>query len=96
MKNELQKLEVLQKKIDVLQIKRSKIQQKVVVQFSEIFEKHAMLALDFDVLFGCLLDGIETMKSQGPIVERWRVQGKKFRSATRVKGRRAKLKASET
>jgi len=79
MKNELQKLDSIQQKIDALRAEQDQLKQQAAGQFIAMLEKQSALQLDFDALVGCLLGGIEAIKRGDKIVEAWQAAGKKFR-----------------
>lgn len=91
MKTPIERMQMLQQKIDQLKIEQSKIEQVLVNHWIEVLKITNAFKFDFDVLVGGLLEMMASLKSNPELKEVWRNSGKKFCQARlKLKGKCSK------
>lgn len=94
MKNNLQKIEAIQRNPKQLKAGESKIEQKRINIFFQVLKAKEAFQIDFYALVGGILEAIDTVRSEPAKMEAWRVIGKKLRKSRLIRGRQKRVKNS--
>lgn len=88
MKDNLQKMELIQEKIRQLKEAQIKIEHELTDNFAQVLSMQEGFQLDFDAMIGGLLEVIDTIRSDPIQMEKWRVVGDKFRKSKFISKRK--------
>ncbi len=78
MKNDIEKMESIQEKINKLKLKQKLIEQEIVNNFSQVLKSTEAFQIDFNSIVGGLLEIIETIRSDPEKKEAWKLIGEEF------------------
>jgi hypothetical protein len=89
MKNDLQKMEIIQEKMKLLKAEQDEIEQVLVVKLVQVLKIREAFQLDFDSMIGGILEAIDTIRSDPVKTEEWQMIGRKFcKSNVKIKNQR--------
>lgn len=86
MKNNLQKMEIIQEKMKLLKAEQDEIEQVLVAKLVQVLKIREAFQIDFDSMVGGILETIDTIRSDPVKKEEWRLIGQKFcKSRVKIK-----------
>ena len=74
----LTKMNSIEKKINLLNAEKTKIEQQLSLELFQVLKKTDAVHIDFDMLIGGLLFVIKSIQSNSAENEVWQLAGKKF------------------